>query len=82
MEIFLEIAKNAFPLMEGSETLTGLKEKVEILWDKWGIPHIYGHSIEDIYFSLGYIHARHRLWQMELLRRLTAGELSEITGEA
>ncbi|MFX0187043.1 MAG: penicillin acylase family protein [Candidatus Hodarchaeota archaeon] len=80
MEEILQIAKNAFPPTEGSESLEGIKEEVEILWDKWGIPHIYAKSLEDAYCAQGYIHARHRLWQMELFRRLTTGEISELTG--
>lgn len=82
MEEILEIAKNAFPPVEGSETIEGIQGEVEILWDKWGIPHIYANTVEDACFTQGYIHARHRLWQMELFRRLTTGELSEIVGEA
>ena len=82
MEEILQIAKNAFPPTEGSEFLEGIKEEVEILWDKWGIPHIYAKSLEDAYCAQGYIHARHRLWQMELFRRLTTGEISELTGSA
>ena len=65
--------------MEGSQTV--FEDEVEILWDKWGIPHIFAKSIEDAYFTQGYVHARHRLWQMEQFRRLTSGRLSEISGE-
>jgi penicillin amidase len=82
MEKLLEIANKAFPLMEGSEYISGLHDKVEIFWDKWGIPHIFANSIEDVSFSIGYIHGGHRLWQMELFRRVTTGELSELIGEA
>ncbi len=81
MEEFLNIAKKAFPPISGSKKIEGLKEEVEILWDKWGIPHVFAKSIEDAYFTQGYIHARHRLWQMEQFRRLTSGTLSEITGD-
>lgn len=81
MENFLEIAKNAFPLLKGAEILKGIKKEVEILWDKWGIPHIFANCAEDAYFSQGYIHARHRLFQMELFRRVITGELSEIIGK-
>lgn len=80
MENFLEIARKSFPEVEGSEILDGIKKEVEILWDKWGIPHIFAKSAEDAYFSQGYVHARHRLWQMELFRRLVSGELSKIIG--
>ncbi|MFX1410311.1 MAG: penicillin acylase family protein [Promethearchaeota archaeon] len=82
MEDFLNIAKKAFPPITGSEKLEGLEDEVEILWDKWGIPHIFAKSIKDAYFTQGYIHARHRLWQMEQFRRLTSGRLSEISGDS
>jgi len=82
MEELLNIAKNAFPPVSGSEKVKGIQEEVEILWDKWGIPHIYAKSLKDAYFAQGYLHSRHRLWQMETFRRLISGELSELTGEA
>ena len=82
MEEFLEIAKKSFPPGEKTESLEGLQKEVEILWDKWGIPHIYANSAEDAFFAQGYVHSLHRLWQMELYRRLITGELSEIVGEA
>lgn len=82
MEELLEIAKKAFPPVDGSLELMGIIDKIEILWDNWGIPHIFAKSIEDAYFAQGYVHAHHRLWQMEIFRRLTTGELSELIGEA
>lgn len=82
MEELLNIAKNAFPPVSGSEKVKGIQEEVEILWDKWGIPHIYAKSANDVYFAQGYIHASHRLWQLEFFRRVSSGELSEIVGEA
>ena len=81
MEELLEISKNSFPSMQGEELIEGLVDKVEILWDKWGIPHIFANNMYDIYFCQGYIHASHRLWQMETFRRLISGRLAEITGE-
>ena len=82
MEELLNIAKNAFPQVSGTETIKGIQDEVEILWDKWGIPHIYAKSMEDAYFTQGYIHASHRLWQLETFRRFTSGTLSEIIGNA
>ena len=63
MEELLNIAKNAFPTESGSEKVKGIGGAVEILWDKWGIPHIYAKSINDAYFAQGYVHASHRLCQ-------------------
>ncbi|MFW9895319.1 MAG: penicillin acylase family protein, partial [Candidatus Thorarchaeota archaeon] len=82
MEELLEIAKNAFPSVSGSEKVKGILEEVEILWDNWGIPHIFANFANDVYFAQGYIHARHRLWQLEFFKRVTSGALSEIVGEA
>ncbi len=82
MEDLLNIAKNAFPPVSGTEKVMGIQEEVEILWDKWGLPHIYAKSIYDAYFAQGYIHACHRLWQLEFFRRVTSGELSDLIGEA
>ncbi len=58
----------------------GLDEKVEVYYDAFAIPHIYATSNKDAYFVLGYVHAKERLWQMELLRRIAPGRLSELFG--
>ncbi len=81
MEELLNIAKKAFPPVSGSEKVEGIQDEVEILWDKWGIPHIYANSVDDAYFAQGYIHASHRLWQLEFFKRVTSGSISEIVGE-
>ena len=61
--------------------LQGLTQPVEVLWDDFGIPHIYAQTEEDAYFALGYVHAQERLFQMEALRRLADGRLSEVFGD-
>jgi penicillin amidase len=53
---------------------------VEVLFDKYGIPHIYASSESDAYFALGYVQARDRLFQMEMTRRLVNGELAAVLG--
>lgn len=68
------------PKRDGELTLPGLQDSVEVLYDKWAIPHIYAKHDRDAYFALGYLHAQDRLFQMEMLRRLARGELSEILG--
>ena len=57
-----------------------IKSQVEIIYDSWAIPHIYANSENDAYYSLGFVHAQERLFQMEMLRRVAKGELSEIFG--
>jgi penicillin amidase len=49
--------------------------------DSLGVPHITAASIEDALFAQGYATAQDRLWQMDSLRRLAAGELAEIAGK-
>ncbi len=70
------------PQTEGSTRLPGLHGPVEIIRDRWGVPHIYAEDEDDLFFAQGYVHAQDRLWQMELQRRLGAGRLSEVLGEA
>lgn len=63
-------------------SLDGLRAPVEILYDSMGVPHIFAASMEDLFFAQGYVHATHRLWQMEMFRRVQQGRLSEIFGDA
>ena len=62
--------------------LPGLSAEVEVIYDNFGIPHIYARNEEDLFYAFGYIHAQDRLFQMEILRRLADGRLSEVFGEA
>lgn len=73
--------KSTAPDYSGEITLQGLKAEVEVLYDDFGVPHIYAQNEEDAYYALGYVHAQDRLFQMEMLRRAAGGRLSEILGE-
>lgn len=66
-----------------SETLAvrGLKENVEVVWDNYGVPHIFSKHPEDLYRAQGYLVARDRLFQMDLSSRPGAGTVSEFAGE-
>jgi penicillin amidase len=68
------------PSYSGPQKLKGLSAEVEVYFDKFGIPHIYALTDEDAYMALGYLHAQDRLWQMELIRRIAPGRLSELFG--
>jgi penicillin amidase len=70
--------RGALPAYGGHVEARGLKAPVEITRDKNAVPHIIAGSIEDAAFGLGYVHAQDRFWQMELMRRLGQGRLSEI----
>lgn len=60
--------------------IPGLEQPVEVLRDRWGIPHIYAKTQRDLFFAQGYMAATDRLWQMEMWRRQGEGELAEILG--
>src|SRR6516165_860179 len=68
------------PSYSGGAQVTGLKAPVNILRDRYAIPHIRAQSFEDAAFGLGYAHAQDRLWQMEMARRFVQGRLSEMFG--
>ena len=61
-----------FPQMHG---------KVDVFFDDRLVPHVFAEQEPDAYFVQGYLHARFRLWQMELQTHAAAGRLSEIVGD-
>jgi len=75
-------ARQSMPRLDGEQTLAGLREPVEAVFDAYGVPHLYARDPEDAWFAAGVLHARERLWQMELYRRVTSGRLSDVMGEA
>ena len=63
-------------------TIAGLDAPVEIGFDGDGIPHIHAASDTDGAAALGYVHARDRMFSMELMRRAASGRVSELAGAA
>ena len=61
---------------EGDIAVAGLGNPVEITFDAKGIPQVWADTDADMYYALGWLHASERLFQMELVRRMAAGELS------
>ena len=78
---FYLVLKRPLARTKGTIRLDGPEHEVEILRDRWGVPHIYAKSDHDLFFAQGFVHAQDRLWQMDLWRRLVAGRLSEIMGD-
>ena len=68
------------PQRSGNMALNGLQAPVEVRYDERGVPHIRAANEADMYRALGYVQAQDRLFQMEMMRRLARGELSEILG--
>jgi penicillin amidase len=58
----------------------GLSQRVEIIRDRWGVPHIYAENVHDLFFAQGYVAAQDRLWQIDLWRRIGTGKLAEVLG--
>lgn len=75
------IAHKSIPDYNKDIQLKEITQKVEVYRDSQAIPHIYANSEKDLYTAVGYLMAQDRLWQMDLLRRATTGNLSEIFGE-
>src|SRR5580704_4377939 len=73
------VAYRPLPQTTG-EISAPISAKATVLRDAIGVPHIAAASWEDAVFLQGYVTAQDRLWQMDALRRLAAGELSEIVG--
>lgn len=69
------------PNYSGELELNNLSDEVTIYFDEVGVPHIEAQNQQDAYTALGYVHAQDRLWQMELIRRIASGRLSEIFGK-
>ncbi len=72
--------QSKLPQRTGELHLTGLSAAVNVRYDERGVPHIQAKNELDMYRALGYVHAQDRLFQMEIMRRLARGELSEILG--
>ena len=62
--------------------VAGLKQEASILIDRWGVPHIYAASQDDVFFAQGYNAARDRLFQIDLWRRRGLGRLASVFGAA
>ncbi len=63
-------------------TIQGLSAPAEIKFDADGIPWISAQTADDAAAALGFVHARDRMFQMDLMRRAASGRLSEIIGPA
>ena len=68
--------------LDGEIRVVGLSAPALIERDAHGVPVITGATRPDVARSLGFLHAQERFFQMDLLRRSGAGELSELFGAA
>lgn len=75
------LVRRPVPRAQGRAALKGLTSGVEIIRDRWGVPHIYAGDERDLLFAMGFAQAQDRFWQMEFNRRLASGTLAEVLGE-
>jgi penicillin amidase len=78
MSLLSACLQRDLPLASDFESLS---DEVVVLRDRTGIPHIYGTTDADVACAAGYEHARDRLFQMDLLRRMAQGRMAEVLGE-
>lgn len=66
----------------GAQTIpvAGLKQPVDILLDKWGVPHIFARNTDDAFLAQGFDVSRDRLFQIDLWRRRGLGKMAEVMG--
>ncbi len=74
------ISNRSLPDYSSNIKVPGLNSEVTVIRDSFAIPHIFAKNDQDLYRAVGFVMAQDRLWQMDLLRRITQGRLSEILG--
>ena len=78
----LTVVRSALPELDGALAVGGISAPVSVTRDSHGVPTLEATTLDDLFFAQGYVTAQDRLFQMDLMRRAAAGELSEIVGEA
>ncbi len=78
--IFYNSLTESLPVYEGELHASSLKSEVKIYFDSLAVPYIFAENDEDVAFTLGYLHARERMFSMDMIRRAGEGRLSEIFG--
>lgn len=81
MDEVREAAQRAQPRIEGEIRVAGLREPVEVIRDRWGVPHIYAASVDDLFLAQGFVVASERLFQIDSALRLANGRLATMFGE-
>ena len=75
------LARTVTPAANAEAPIPGLTGPVDIRFDDRGVPHIFATNVNDAVRGLGYVHARDRLFQLELQTRAVAGTVAELVGE-
>jgi penicillin amidase len=73
--------RGSLPELDGRRNAPGLSGNVSVARDAYGVPSVSGGDRDDVAYATGFVHAQDRFFQMDLLRRVAAGELAELFGE-
>ncbi|HEX3438268.1 MAG TPA: penicillin acylase family protein [Pseudacidobacterium sp.] len=73
--------RDSLPQLDGQIRLPGLSAPVSVRRDQHGVPHIEAATLDDLFEAQGYVTAQDRLWQMDMARRMAAGEAAELLGK-
>lgn len=74
--------QRCFPVLDGALAVPGVAGAVAVRRDASDVTHIRAANPQDAWFSMGFVHAQERTWQLEFNRRLMHGQLSEVFGPA
>jgi penicillin G amidase len=78
--LWYQLFRRPLPRTSGRMRLRGLEAPVDVVRDRFGVPHIRSRGAIDLAFSIGFCHGQDRLWQLEFFRRAVAGRLCEFAG--
>ncbi|HEX9121930.1 MAG TPA: penicillin acylase family protein [Actinomycetota bacterium] len=74
-------ARRALPPVAGEIAVSGLSEPVEVIRDRWGVPHVFAADADDAFFAQGFVQASERLFQIDVALRLANGRLAPMFGD-
>jgi len=74
------LLRASLPQLDGNIVLPGLSAPVAIHRDALGVVTVEAQNRDDAARALGYVHAQERYFEMDLLRRTSAGELAALVG--
>jgi penicillin amidase len=76
------VLRASLPKLDGTFVATGLTAPVKIERDRLGVTTLTAANRVDLAYATGFVHGQDRFFEMDLSRRLAAGELSELFGAA
>jgi penicillin amidase len=81
LAIVYGVLRASLPQLDGSSRTAGLMASVTIERDRLGVPTVTAANRVDLAYATGFVHGQDRFFEMDLSRRLAAGELSELFGK-